>query len=702
MSSFVVTDALRETLAVFDRQRPGTPLTTTEVATELDSGRRSTFEKLDRLADGGYVATKAVGARGRVWWLPVGSAALVDQLAEAAFLTLDPDGRVRYVSEPAVELLSLPAEPLLGSTVWECIPEFDAAELVPQIDEAMVDGTTTSAELRSARLGCWLQYRLAPTESGLGLSLRDVTERMVRERRLERYELIAEAVDDGIYLVDQTGHFTMVNDAYAAMTGYDRDELLGAHVSLVADEQTVETASEYDELLRAGDRETGRIEADLVRKDGGTVRAEATFAVLTDADGQVERVGVVRDVSDRLRRERTLKRQRRELAALDSLNTVARKVTNSVIEQSTRQDVERAVCEVLAGSESYSLAWVGDVDRASGTVTPHISAPTTAATESLVSDPLSTGPIRRATHTGTLQVTTSPASITPPDGWDAHTDTGAFRSAAVIPVVHEATLYGILCVYTEREAAFSAAERDVVDGLGEVVGQAIASIERKRALMSDEVVELEFRLSNLGSLLGIEMPADGRVEIGQTIPLGGDEFLVYATANDAGVEIVEAAESALDHWESVDLLEAGPDVHHLQVRLSEPPVSAKIAAFGGSIQQVVFADDMAQFVVHTDPGTGVRPVIEVIDETFNTTELIRRRQFTRSEATGPRSDDALQRLTDRQRSVLMAAHGGGYFDQPRRQSGAEIADTMDISTATFHEHLRAAMRKLTTSAFADV
>ena len=109
MSSFEVTDALRETLAVFDRQRPGTPLSTTEIATELDSGRRSTYEKLDRLVDGGYIATKTVGARGRVWWLPVGSAGLVDQLAEATFLTLDPAGRVRYVSDPAAELLSLPA-----------------------------------------------------------------------------------------------------------------------------------------------------------------------------------------------------------------------------------------------------------------------------------------------------------------------------------------------------------------------------------------------------------------------------------------------------------------------------------------------------------------------------------------------------------------------------------------------------------------
>ncbi|MFD1645721.1 PAS domain S-box protein [Haloarchaeobius litoreus] len=827
MSSLIVTDALRETLSVFDTRSPGTPLTTTEVATELDSGRRSTFDKLDRLADGGYLATKAVGSRGRVWWRPVGELGVADQWVDGAFLLLDATGRVHYVTDRAAELLGVAAETMLDTTVWVSVPEFEAAEFEASIEEATADPATTTGQLWSSRLDRGLGYRLLPTASGLRLSLRDVTERMERERRLERYELIAETARDGIYLVDRTGHFTMVNEAYAEMTGYDREELVGSHVSLLVDEETIETASRYDERLRADECQTARFEADLVRKDGSTLRAEATFAVLDDGDGHVERVGVVRDVSDRverereleryrtivetvddgiyvldgeyrftqvndayvditgydrdellgahcslvvgdalseraaarsrelaasddrsarleapvhrrdgtqlvaeskftpltdeagtfqgtvgvvrdmsdrIRRERILKRQRSQLAALDSLNTVARQVTQSVIEQSTRADVERTVCEVLTDSESYTLAWVGQVDRASGTVTPRLVSPTRAAPENLpvVADTLSEGPIGRATETGTMQVTTDIASVAPADGWEDPVDAEGLQFAAVIPVVHEATLYGLVCVYTDRETAFSPAERDVIAGLGEIIGQAIAAIERKRALMSDEVVELEFRLSDLGAMLGIEMPADGRVEIGQTIPLGGDEFLVYATANETGLGIVEAAESAFDHWESVESFDSRHDEAHLQIRLSEPPVSARIAEFGGRIQQVVFADDAAQFVVQTEPGTDVRPVIEIIDETFSTTELVRRRQFTRVDGPRPRTDDdVLDRLTDRQRTVLFAARNAGFFEQPRTQSGTEIADNMGISATTFHQHLRAALRELTASVFAD-
>lgn len=69
MSSRSLTDALRETYAIFDE--PGLPQTTSEVADRLGVGRRSTFDRLERLADAGWLETKKVGARGRVWWRPV-------------------------------------------------------------------------------------------------------------------------------------------------------------------------------------------------------------------------------------------------------------------------------------------------------------------------------------------------------------------------------------------------------------------------------------------------------------------------------------------------------------------------------------------------------------------------------------------------------------------------------------------------------
>ncbi|UTF52505.1 PAS domain S-box protein [Natronosalvus rutilus] len=134
-------------------------------------------------------------------------------------------------------------------------------------------------------------------------------------RDLKRYETIVETVNDGIYLVDEDGYFTLVNSAYCEMVGYDREELLGSHGSLVVDEETVETAYDYQEQMvvdEEQEEETLKFEADVHTADGETVRAEASFAIIRD-DGDYERVGVVRDVTERNEREQQLTEQNERL-----------------------------------------------------------------------------------------------------------------------------------------------------------------------------------------------------------------------------------------------------------------------------------------------------------------------------------------------------------------------------------------------------
>lgn len=51
-------------------------------------------------------------------------------------------------------------------------------------------------------------------------------------------------------------------------------------------------------------------------------------------------------------------------------------------------------------------------------------------------------------------------------------------------------------------------------------------------------------------------------------------------------------------------------------------------------------------------------------------------------------------LTERQDEVLRAAYDAGYYEWPRECSGKEVAKELDISSATFSEHIHAAERKL--------
>ncbi|WP_396612437.1 helix-turn-helix domain-containing protein [Haloferax sp. S1W] len=64
--------SLDAVLAVFDdREDAARPLTAADVMEALDCSRRTAHNKLNELEERGDLATRKVGARSRVWWVPI-------------------------------------------------------------------------------------------------------------------------------------------------------------------------------------------------------------------------------------------------------------------------------------------------------------------------------------------------------------------------------------------------------------------------------------------------------------------------------------------------------------------------------------------------------------------------------------------------------------------------------------------------------
>ena len=72
-------------------------------------------------------------------------------------------------------------------------------------------------------------------------------------------------------------------------------------------------------------------------------------------------------------------------------------------------------------------------------------------------------------------------------------------------------------------------------------------------------------------------------------------------------------------------------------------------------------------------------------EQFGTVTLGKLEEFT---------ETAESPLTDRQRDVVTEALARGYYDWPRQINNETLADELDISRATLHEHLRKAEQRL--------
>ena len=186
--------------------------------------------------------------------------------------------------------------------------------LFASIGDAIAAFVTLPALASAAGLGMGYHDARARTRALDAENRRREAEQYSRE--LERYETIVETVNDGIFILDEDRHFTLVNDAYTELVGYDREELLGSPASLVADEATdVETMAEgIQRDLAAGTAETKTYESTIRTADGERREVESTVALLPEqADASQDKVVVVRDITERNRRERRLKEQNERL-----------------------------------------------------------------------------------------------------------------------------------------------------------------------------------------------------------------------------------------------------------------------------------------------------------------------------------------------------------------------------------------------------
>ena len=739
-------DIYADTLAVFDRRADRyEPLTTPEVADALDVGRRTVYERLRTLADRGDLRTKTTGSNSRVWWrAPAGTASndadataasdsrggsgadddgldrdverrlRVMESATDAIAITDDDGAYSYVNETHADVYGYDdTDAFLGEHWKMCYGEAERErfddEIIPSLYES---GSWRGEAIGRRKDGTTFPQDLSLTvaaDGGIVCVVRDITDQKARERRLrdarQFNEELVENAPFGMFRLDEELRITYENpraeEIIGLPEGNESSDALGVDISTLP--PIVETGqADLFESLREGET----IEFDFPFES--IYGKEAYFtgrAVPVYRDGEFDgAILMATDISERRQNERELERQREQLAALDELNDVVRGITDAVIEQSTREEIERVVCERLADSGSYRSAWIGatDSDRR---LEPRVEAGVDGYLDELSAvepSPEATdrGLIGDAIRTREIRIARDDAEGADTEELPDDADAFGYRSLAVIPVVHHGMFYGVLGVCSERPDAFAEKERQVVGQLGDVVGHAIAAVDRKRALMSNEVVELDVRIPNV---LDSRDPTDGTVNIVRVTPIGDDEYLMYGVATDGGMAAVRALGEQWPDWKEVRTFDEGGGEVRFEQRLSDPPVTSIVADHGGNVVSGTVENGEYTATVQLPPGTDVRRVVDRLRETYLDVRIVGQRQVVRED---PSSQQVLSTLaddlTERQRTAVEAGYFGGFFDWPRHRSGEEIADSLDIGASTFHQHVRKAERKLLDVVFADI
>jgi PAS domain S-box-containing protein len=240
-----------------------------------------------------------------------------------AFFALDTDWDFTYVNDEAEELLLRSETELLGENIWKEFSEALGTTFQREYERAIEEQEPVSFVEYYSPLSAWFEVRAYPSETGLSVYFRDVTERKQRERELERYETIVETVEDGIYVVGAENEFSMVNSAFAELVGYDPDDLVGTDPSRLYSGEIREAAMRLQQEIIDGERTAATVEHPLQTADGGSFQAETTFTVRWTDEGDHERIGVTRDITERKERERELQNRVKQQRALSEFSQYA-------------------------------------------------------------------------------------------------------------------------------------------------------------------------------------------------------------------------------------------------------------------------------------------------------------------------------------------------------------------------------------------
>lgn len=241
------------------------------------------------------------------------------------FYFLDREWRFTDINRQTLQRFGKTREELLGNVFWEVFPHAVDSALYPHFHQAMEEQTPHHFEMQSSLVpDRWFEAHVYPSEEGVSVYLRDISERKQAEEEIRFQAHLLDAVEQAVIATDLEGNIIYWNLFAEYLYGWPASEALSANIIDITPAPSLrKQAAEILSNLKQGKSWSG--EFLVKRRDGTEFPVMVTDSPIFDQVGElIGMVGVSVDNTSRRRteeeREKLLAREQQARAEAEDAN----------------------------------------------------------------------------------------------------------------------------------------------------------------------------------------------------------------------------------------------------------------------------------------------------------------------------------------------------------------------------------------------
>ncbi|MGH8763611.1 MAG: bifunctional diguanylate cyclase/phosphodiesterase [Nitrosospira sp.] len=237
-----------------------------------------------------------------------------------AFFALDREWRFTLLNTEAEHLLRQGQADLLGREIWKEFPEVVGSVFDREFHRALAENCTASFEAFYAPRDGWFEVRAYPSEEGLAVYFRNITEqkraevaRREADARIRQQASLLDHATDAIIVRGIDHRIQFWNKGAQRLYGWASEEVIGKSI----DNVLYDDPAAFHELARLALHDgEWRGEITQRRKEGGILTAEAHWTLVRNDEGQPQSV---LEINTDITRRKMTESKIQHLAFYDSL-----------------------------------------------------------------------------------------------------------------------------------------------------------------------------------------------------------------------------------------------------------------------------------------------------------------------------------------------------------------------------------------------